>query len=120
MPPAPHARHMSHVTFHIMCYVAPSGLGVDGGFADPGLQPGLRYFAPLGLTCPYLKTQPYRLLECRRGGKGGRRVRIRILKDGREKSAISCLEGVKKSGRRHGLTQISTDKSSCFIRENPC
>ncbi len=30
-------------------YVAPSGLGVDGGAIDPGRWPGLRYFAPLGL-----------------------------------------------------------------------
>jgi len=31
-----------------------------------GRWPGLRYFAPLGLTCPHLETQPCRLLECGR------------------------------------------------------
>jgi hypothetical protein len=29
-------------------------------------RPGLRCFAPLGLACPHLDTQPYRLLECGR------------------------------------------------------
>ncbi len=29
------------------------GSGIGLGPVDPGLQPGLRYFAPLGLTCPH-------------------------------------------------------------------
>ena len=29
------------------------GSGIGLGPADPGLQPGVRYFAPLGLTCPH-------------------------------------------------------------------
>ena len=47
-----------------------SGIGLDS--IDPGRWPGLCCLAPLGLTFPHLKTQPYRLLDCSRAGRQSR------------------------------------------------
>jgi hypothetical protein len=68
--------------------VAPlQGSGIGLGPIDPGLRPELRYFAPLGLTCPHLSL-----------AERENRVRAEALK-----TCVSLLRGEKVAEERRRM-----------------